>query len=45
MNLTLLDLSPEPARSSLILLVLAIISFVAAALLGFVFILKRKKPR
>jgi len=45
MNLTLLDLSPEPARSSLILLALAIVGLVAAALLGFVFILKRKKRR
>ena len=35
MNLTLLDLSPEPTRSSLILLALAIVGLVAAALLGF----------
>jgi flagellar basal body-associated protein FliL len=44
-NPTLLDLSPEPAGGSLILLAFVVMGLVAAGILGFVFFLKRRKRR
>jgi hypothetical protein len=41
----LLDVSPEPSRGSLILLAFAVVGLVAAAMLGFVFLLMRRKRR
>jgi hypothetical protein len=41
----LLDVSPEPARGSLILLAFVVVGLVAAGILGFVFLLKRSKGR
>jgi hypothetical protein len=42
-NPTLLDVSPEPAGGSLILLAFVVAGLVAAGILGFVFLLKRRK--
>jgi len=44
-NPTLLDLSPVPAGGRLILLAFVVVGLVAAGILGFVFLLKRRKPR
>jgi flagellar biosynthesis/type III secretory pathway M-ring protein FliF/YscJ len=39
----LLDVSPEPARGSLILLAFAVVGFVAAGIFAFVALLKLKR--
>ena len=44
-NPMLLDVSPLPAGGSLILLAFVVMGLVAAGILGFVFLLKRRKRR
>ena len=41
----LLDVSPEPVRGSALLLAFVVMGLVAAAMLGFVFLLIRRKRR
>jgi hypothetical protein len=47
-SLLLLDLAPEPSGAvglgALIIVVMLVLAFTAALIVGFVFLLKRKRP-